>query len=121
MKLSLIEEAVVLAGLKLYATCEGKPRSMRELANSLFTRDWQQQDVVSVETLNTVSVGAEERRKEFHERLKREVAKLTCDVETDRTKFWAYMDDLSQDQLANLANVLRLELLQVIKAVEEAK
>lgn len=69
----------------------------------------------------TVSVGAEERRKEFHERLKRNVAKLTCDVQTSRNEFWAYMDKLSKDQLATLANVLRLELLQVIKAVEEAK
>lgn len=58
---------------------------------------------------------------EFHERLKRNVAKLTCDVEQSPTKFAHYISTLDRIQLEQLATVLRGELLQVIKAVDEAK
>lgn len=70
---------------------------------------------------NLISRLANERVLEFHNRLKRKVKKLTCDVERDDRKFNEYLSGLDQYQRYDLSQVLRKELLQIVQAVEEAK
>lgn len=71
--------------------------------------------------LKRAQLHAQQMKDEFHQRLIREVAKITCDVEMDSQKFQKFVRSLDRVQLADLCYVLHAEIKQVIFAVKEAK
>jgi hypothetical protein len=72
---------------------------------------------------NTITTGAAARQKEWHERLKRNVAKLTCDLALHRTplEIDAYTESLDKQQLRQLVAIYWNEMQQVIQAINDAK
>lgn len=63
----------------------------------------------------------QERVKEFHKRLKREVEKATCDVPKTEVLLHQMLNKMSDDDKKILCVVLWKEMQQVVKAVWEAK
>lgn len=108
--------------LKAMRALESLTPSGSEFVNDVercvaFVKSSQESQHRTIVNFSSRAKAAEER----HERLKRNVKKLACDVECDDSKFFQYLETLTVDQTIDLAIVLRGELLQVVNAVEEAK
>jgi hypothetical protein len=63
---------------------------------------------------------ANERVEEFHNRLKREVKKITCDLKS-KEKMADHTFNLTREELETLVQVLNGQLHQVVAAMNNAK
>ena len=77
--------------------------------------------VVDDRVMKLIQDCSQEKANEFHNRLKFNVKKLTCHINRDRIQFEKMLNGYNEDEAKTLCRVLYLEMLNVIKAVEEAK